>query len=57
MAVDKTEIPRLQRLYENGLQNGVPDLKIVGPAGIKEIEPNCSVSVLCFFLPLLPTNN
>jgi len=32
-------------LHEKGLKNEVPDLKMVGPEEIREIEPNCRVSL------------
>ncbi|KAK6183693.1 hypothetical protein SNE40_011123 [Patella caerulea] len=41
VAVTPDEIPRLDKLYERGLENGVKDLKMVGPDEIKNIEPNC----------------
>lgn len=43
MAVEPDEVPRLDKLLERGVENGVKDLKMVGPEGIKEIEPNCVV--------------
>ena len=44
VAVEPEEIPRLDALFERGVQNGVKDLRVVGSAEIKEIEPNCTVS-------------
>ncbi|KAK7104019.1 L-2-hydroxyglutarate dehydrogenase, mitochondrial-like [Littorina saxatilis] len=41
VAVEPDEVPRLDKLLERGVENGVKDLKMVGPEGIKEIEPNC----------------
>ncbi|RUS72272.1 hypothetical protein EGW08_019960, partial [Elysia chlorotica] len=41
VALDPEELPRLDGLLERGQQNGVPDLRMVGPDGIKDIEPNC----------------
>lgn len=43
MATSPEEVARLDNLYERGIKNEVPDLKIVGPEEIKEIEPNCVV--------------
>lgn len=43
MAVEPDEIPRLDKLYERGLENGVKDLRVLGPNEIKDIEPNCVV--------------
>jgi L-2-hydroxyglutarate oxidase LhgO len=45
VAVDKGEVERLEKLYERGLENGVKDLKMVGPDSIKDIEPYCVVSI------------
>lgn len=43
MATSPEEVGRLDNLYERGIKNDVPDLKIVGPDEIREIEPNCVV--------------
>lgn len=45
VAVDKEEISRLEGLFERGNQNGVKDLRMLGPKEIKEIEPNCEVNI------------
>ena len=39
VAIEESEFGRLQDLYERGTANGVPDLEIVGPERLKEIEP------------------
>ncbi|XP_075048677.1 L-2-hydroxyglutarate dehydrogenase, mitochondrial isoform X2 [Mixophyes fleayi] len=41
VAVQHQEIPRLQALYERGLQNNVPGLRIIGAKDIREKEPYC----------------
>ncbi|ESO94245.1 hypothetical protein LOTGIDRAFT_215736 [Lottia gigantea] len=41
VATEPDEVSRLEKLFERGKENAVPDLKMVGPEGIKEIEPNC----------------
>ncbi|KAK7458949.1 hypothetical protein BaRGS_00039080 [Batillaria attramentaria] len=41
VAVEPEEVPRLENLYKRGLENGVKDLRMVGPEEIKDIEPNC----------------
>ena len=46
--MEPEEVPRLEKLFERGVENGVKDLKMVGPEGIKEIEPNCVVRVSAF---------
>ncbi|XP_062433900.1 L-2-hydroxyglutarate dehydrogenase, mitochondrial [Rhea pennata] len=41
VAVEQDEIPRLKALYERGLQNNVPDLKLIGAKEIQAKEPFC----------------
>ncbi|XP_031213584.1 L-2-hydroxyglutarate dehydrogenase, mitochondrial [Mastomys coucha] len=41
VAVEQEEIPRLQALYERGLQNGVQGLRLIQQEGIKKKEPYC----------------
>ncbi|XP_068108093.1 L-2-hydroxyglutarate dehydrogenase, mitochondrial-like [Hyperolius riggenbachi] len=41
VAVEHQEIPRLQALYERGLQNNVPDLQLISAKEIREKEPYC----------------
>ena len=45
VAVTKEEASRLDGLFERGLQNEVPDLELIGPDKIMEIEPNCRVGL------------
>ena len=40
VALEESELGRLQDLYERGTANGVPDLEMVGPERLKEIEPH-----------------
>jgi len=40
VAINESELGRLQDLYDRGTANGVPDLEIVGPERLKEIEPH-----------------
>jgi L-2-hydroxyglutarate oxidase LhgO len=42
VATSQTEIPQLEMLYERGKANGVPDLSIIGPERLREIEPYSS---------------
>uniref|UniRef100_G3V5S1 L-2-hydroxyglutarate dehydrogenase, mitochondrial n=1 Tax=Homo sapiens TaxID=9606 RepID=G3V5S1_HUMAN len=44
VAVEQEEIPRLQALYEKGLQNGVPGLRLIQQEDIKKKEPYCRIS-------------
>ncbi|XP_071972122.1 L-2-hydroxyglutarate dehydrogenase, mitochondrial isoform X1 [Engystomops pustulosus] len=41
VAVHHHEVPRLQALYERGLQNNVPELRIINAKEIREKEPYC----------------
>jgi L-2-hydroxyglutarate oxidase LhgO len=34
------ELPRLEALYERGIANGVPDLRLLDPPGFRDIEPH-----------------
>ena len=45
MAVEKEELPELERLYQRGLKNGVKDLKILDSKEIKDVEPHCEVRI------------
>ncbi len=40
VATHESELGRLDDLYERGVANGVPDLEIVGPERLSEIEPH-----------------
>jgi L-2-hydroxyglutarate oxidase len=40
VAVDETELPRLQALQERGRQNGLQGLALLGPEQMREIEPH-----------------
>jgi (S)-2-hydroxyglutarate dehydrogenase len=42
VATTESELPALAELYRRGTANGVPDLEMVGPAGIREHEPHCT---------------
>ncbi|XP_078591172.1 L-2-hydroxyglutarate dehydrogenase, mitochondrial-like isoform X2 [Branchiostoma floridae x Branchiostoma japonicum] len=41
VAVDQEEVPRLEKLYERGQENGVKGLRIIGAQEIREMEPHC----------------
>jgi len=42
VAIDKTELARLDALRERASANGVPGLEVVGPERIREIEPHAA---------------
>ncbi|MEA4812390.1 MAG: NAD(P)/FAD-dependent oxidoreductase [Anaerolineaceae bacterium] len=39
VAIGEEELPALQALYEQGIQNGVPGMKLIGPEEMKRHEP------------------
>jgi L-2-hydroxyglutarate oxidase LhgO len=41
VATKESELPGLQKLFERGNANGVPDLELIGPERLKELEPHC----------------
>lgn len=41
VAVDKSELPQLEKVYKTGLENGLKEIEKIGPERIKEIEPFC----------------
>ncbi len=42
VAVDKNELPQLQKIWDHGEANGIENCRWVGPADISEIEPYCT---------------
>ncbi len=40
VAVNASEVPRLEMLYQRGKENGVPGLRIIGTEELREIEPH-----------------
>lgn len=42
VATSEDELPRLETLYQRGIANGVPGLRMVGPEELREIEPHCT---------------
>ena len=41
VATDKGELPHMNKVFNNGLANGVEDIEIIDAKKIKEIEPFC----------------
>lgn len=44
VATEEFQIKSLNDLYERGLENGTPDIKLINGSDIKTIEPYCNVS-------------
>ncbi len=42
VAMEPEELPRLDKIMERGLANGIEDMERIGPERIKEIEPFCA---------------
>lgn len=40
IASSEQQVPRLRELYDRGVANGVPELSLVGPERLREIEPH-----------------
>ncbi len=40
VAIDESELGRMEDLYQRGTANGVPGLERIGPERLREIEPN-----------------
>lgn len=47
LAFSDEESAHVQRLYDRGVANGVPDLKILSAEEVKAIEPNVADNVTC----------
>jgi L-2-hydroxyglutarate oxidase len=41
VATDKSELPHMNKVFNNGIANGVEDIEIIDSKRIKEIEPYC----------------
>lgn len=41
VATDKSELPFMDKIFENGIANGIEGIEKIGPERIKEIEPYC----------------
>jgi L-2-hydroxyglutarate oxidase LhgO len=42
VATHQKELPGLDRIFNNGIQNGIESIQKIGPAEIKQIEPFCA---------------
>ena len=46
LAFSEEEIPHLKKLYSNGVANGVPGIRLLDAAQVRELEPNLSDRVV-----------
>ena len=46
--MNEEQVGRLDNLHDRGIKNEVPDLKVVGPDEIRDIEPNCVVNMTSY---------
>ena len=44
---DENDVKTIEELYDNGVKNNVPDMKILSKEEVKEMEPNLSDNVCC----------
>ena len=42
VALNESELPRLNDLFERGTKNGVPGIEMIGPERIKELDPHAT---------------
>jgi L-2-hydroxyglutarate oxidase LhgO len=42
VAIDESELPRLEELHRRATANGVPSIEMVGPERIRELEPHAA---------------
>lgn len=42
VATDESELPHMEKVFNNGIANGLTDNKWISPEEIKEIEPHCT---------------
>ncbi len=50
VATDPAELPAMERILQNGLQNGVEGLERIGPDRIRQIEP-CAAGIAALHVP------
>ena len=51
VATSEEEIPRLEELHRRGTANGVPDLSLIGPERLREIEPHATSGIQALHVP------
>lgn len=51
VATDKTELPFLEKIFNNGEANDTEGIEKIGPDRIKEIEPYCTTGIAGIWVP------
>lgn len=51
VATQESELPFLEKIYNNGIQNGVEGLEKIGPERIVQIEPYCTTGIAALWVP------
>ncbi|MDE5670034.1 MAG: NAD(P)/FAD-dependent oxidoreductase, partial [Eubacterium sp.] len=46
-AFSEEEAKTVEELYQRGIENGVPDIKVIGKDELKKLEPNISDKAIC----------
>lgn len=52
VATDSAELPFLDKIFNNGLQNGVEGIEKIGPDQVREIEPYCTSAIAAIRVPV-----
>lgn len=56
VATDSSELPRLQKLYEQGQTNGIRGLAMIGSERLRELEPHCA-GIAALYVPTTGITN
>lgn len=51
VATEKSELPFLEKIYNNGIANGTEGLEKISPQKIREIEPFCTTGISGLWVP------
>lgn len=51
IATEKSEIPFLEKIFNNGISNGIEGIEKISPEKIKEIEPFCTTGIAGIWVP------
>ncbi len=51
VATEKSELPFLEKIYNNGIANNTEGLEKISPEKIKEIEPYCTTGIAGIWVP------